>query len=135
MSQWTSSVFGMYRYYLPQADTRSQTLQITRDTVASVGLIPRYLPFIAENNGIRHLRHALALDERRIKFLPNYCVDPVKNREKKPDARPGNKHRSLSKEYEDMVNEEDHQLTDVLEVWFPGVHAGIVFPFFDNRAL
>lgn len=95
-----------------------------RDTVASVGMIPRYLPFIAENNGISHLRHALALDERRIKFLPNYCVDPIKKREKKLITIPGHAKRSLSKEYENMVNEEDHQLTDVLEVWFPGVHAG-----------
>lgn len=37
-----------------------------------MGLIPRYLPFISNNNGVRHLRHALALDERRVKFLPSF---------------------------------------------------------------
>ena len=45
-----------------------------RDTVASVGFFPRYLPFVASNNGIKFLRHALAMDERRVKFLPSFVA-------------------------------------------------------------
>ncbi|CAE6457189.1 unnamed protein product [Rhizoctonia solani] len=41
------------------------------DTVNSVGLIPRELPFAKSNYLIRVFRHAVALDERRAKFQPN----------------------------------------------------------------
>ena len=37
-----------------------------RDTVDSVGLIPRRLPFTQVDNNIRYFRHALSLDERRV---------------------------------------------------------------------
>ncbi|UZJ55759.1 hypothetical protein CBS101457_005079 [Exobasidium rhododendri] len=43
------------------------------DTVASVGIIPRILPFAKTNNAaVTHFRHALALDERRAKFKANH---------------------------------------------------------------
>lgn len=42
------------------------------DTVSSVGIIPRTLPFTRANNKIRYFRHALSLDERRVRFLPNF---------------------------------------------------------------
>ncbi|CAE6520183.1 unnamed protein product [Rhizoctonia solani] len=38
------------------------------DTVSSVGLIPRYLPFTKSNPIVKTLRHAVSLDERRAKF-------------------------------------------------------------------
>ncbi len=97
----------------------------SRDTVASVGLIPRYLPFVSENNGIRHLRHALALDERRIKFLPSYCVDPRKKKQEimKKNQIEKDEGCSAAKIYEDKVNAESQE-SDVLEVWFAGVHTG-----------
>jgi hypothetical protein len=41
-----------------------------------VGLVPRYLPFASTNNAIRFFRHAVALDERRVKFMPNWYHDP-----------------------------------------------------------
>jgi hypothetical protein len=37
-----------------------------RDTVNSVGLIPRRLPFTQIDNNIKYFRHALSLDERRV---------------------------------------------------------------------
>ena len=40
------------------------------DCVASVGFIPRTLPFSAGANSIHYFRHAMALDERRAKFKP-----------------------------------------------------------------
>ena len=123
-----------------------------RDTVASVGLVPQYLPFVSENNGIRVLRHALSLDERRIKFLPNFAVDPRKKKAKadavasvsaaangaqtdgaktngtKSSGHKGGKRiertESAAKAFEDMVNSSEQTETDALEVWFAGVHAG-----------
>ncbi|KAI0801922.1 hypothetical protein BC629DRAFT_153777 [Irpex lacteus] len=42
------------------------------DTVASVGLLmSKTLPFTTTNTTIKTFRHALSLDERRAKFLPN----------------------------------------------------------------
>ncbi|KAG1831963.1 hypothetical protein DFJ58DRAFT_848092 [Suillus subalutaceus] len=35
------------------------------DTVSSVGIIPKRLPFTAANNSIRYFRHAISLDEHR----------------------------------------------------------------------
>lgn len=50
---------------------------IFRDTVKSVGLIPRRLPFTSSNSSIRTFRHALSLDERRAKFKPNFYNRPT----------------------------------------------------------
>ena len=47
-----------------------------RDTVSSVGLIPRRLPFTTSNTIIKTFRHALSLDERRAKFQPNFFHRP-----------------------------------------------------------
>ncbi|KAH8118157.1 hypothetical protein DFH11DRAFT_1687160 [Phellopilus nigrolimitatus] len=41
------------------------------DTVASVGLLPRTLPFTKSNTAIKVFRHALSLDEHRVKFKPS----------------------------------------------------------------
>ncbi|CAE7129142.1 unnamed protein product [Rhizoctonia solani] len=41
------------------------------DTVNSVGLLPRELPFAKSNYVVRNFRHAVALDERRAKFKAN----------------------------------------------------------------
>ncbi|TFK65481.1 hypothetical protein BDN72DRAFT_860594 [Pluteus cervinus] len=41
------------------------------DTVDSVGLIPKRLPFTTSNTIIKTFRHAISFDERRAKFKPN----------------------------------------------------------------
>ncbi|KAK7044791.1 hypothetical protein R3P38DRAFT_3308605 [Favolaschia claudopus] len=41
------------------------------DTVDSVGLIPKRLPFTTSNTIVRTFRHAVSLDERRAKFKAN----------------------------------------------------------------
>lgn len=51
-------------------------LEYTRDTVNSVGLIPRRLPFTTSNTIVRTFRHALSLDERRAKFKANLWNRP-----------------------------------------------------------
>ncbi|TCD62857.1 hypothetical protein EIP91_006338 [Steccherinum ochraceum] len=101
------------------------------DTVASVGVIPQYLPFIHENTGVRHLRHALALDERRVKFLPQYCVAPDPKGEQHAQrhlfkrSKPTHQ-ATLSKAYEDLINAQNAAFKpDVKEVWFAGVHTDV----------
>ncbi|TRM70616.1 hypothetical protein BD626DRAFT_478028 [Schizophyllum amplum] len=46
------------------------------DTVASVGIIPKRLPFTLSNTHIRYFRHALALDEHRVRFQPSLYIRP-----------------------------------------------------------
>ncbi|PSR72079.1 hypothetical protein PHLCEN_2v12060 [Hermanssonia centrifuga] len=47
------------------------------DTVCSVGLIPRRLPFTTSNTSVRTFRHAVSLDERRAKFKANLFNRPT----------------------------------------------------------
>ncbi|KAI5114665.1 hypothetical protein M0805_004528, partial [Coniferiporia weirii] len=41
------------------------------DTVDSVGLIPRHVPFTKNNTCVKTFRHAISLDEHRVKFKAN----------------------------------------------------------------
>ena len=50
-----------------------------RDTVNSVGLIPRALPFTTSNTVVNTFRHAISLDERRAKFKANLWNRPQKH--------------------------------------------------------
>ena len=69
-----------------------------RDTVSSVGVIrDKNLPLTNSAKHICYFRHALALDERRVKFLPKYIYDA-----KNPQWSP---------------------LPRVKEVWFAGTHS------------
>lgn len=45
--------------------------------MASVGLFGRHYGYTRSNPNIKIFRHALALDERRGKFLPSPCIDPL----------------------------------------------------------
>ncbi|QRV78733.1 hypothetical protein RhiJN_06748 [Ceratobasidium sp. AG-Ba] len=66
------------------------------DTVASVGVLPRKpFPLTDKCQHITHFRHALALDELRVKFLPEHVSEPA------------GRGRTLS------------------EVWFAGTHSDI----------
>ncbi|KIO16314.1 hypothetical protein M407DRAFT_86155 [Tulasnella calospora MUT 4182] len=49
------------------------------DTVASVGWTFKHLPFTDSNTIIRRFRHALALDEHRVEFMPNPWHVPSKD--------------------------------------------------------
>jgi len=66
------------------------------DTVNSVGLLfSRSLPNTADNSTVEIVRHAAALNERRVKFIQN------------------------------LWKQKHSVLTDVEEVWFPGVHSDV----------
>lgn len=59
---------------------RSVTIEFVGvwDTVASVGVIMgKNLPFTTSNKTIKTFRHALSLDERRVKFRPNLYHRPA----------------------------------------------------------
>ncbi|KAG8792947.1 hypothetical protein FRC12_004392 [Ceratobasidium sp. 428] len=64
------------------------------DTVNSVGIIPRELPFAKSNYLIRVFRHAVALDERRAKFKANLWGRATETEEKLGEAgKRGKYHR------------------------------------------
>jgi len=94
------------------------------DTVCSVGLIPRQLPFTSSNYAVKVFRQALSIDERRAKFLPNTWNTPSA-REAALGFQPQPQQRGdVSKdEWEYEPPEED--VTDVYEVWFSGCHADV----------
>jgi hypothetical protein len=95
---------------------------IPRDTVNSVGMFPRRLPFTMANSGIRVYRHAVSLDEHRAKFMANLsphtggaedCIQIKERRLEEPKKKPTL--RELEKRWSDP-----RAPTDVLEVWFSG---------------
>ncbi|KAJ3556272.1 hypothetical protein NM688_g2119 [Phlebia brevispora] len=99
------------------------------DTVASVGLPSRHLPMF-ESEGVRYVRHAVALDERRIKFRPHFCYDPAVERE--PDKR---SHLALQPEDIEQSERSGSAATNTQEVWFAGVHSDIGGGAFDDNEL
>ena len=90
---------------------RSITYPISpcRETVQSVGLISKRLPFCDSDDAILYFRHALGLDERRVKYIPSFYFD----------GEPG------SQRDEVQINDLDGSETDVEEVFFAGVHCGM----------
>ncbi len=64
-------------WYVPAFTDCSEMLMNNRDTVDSVGHVPKRLPFTASNTIIRTFRHALSLDEHRGKFKANLWNGPT----------------------------------------------------------
>ncbi|KAH7928583.1 hypothetical protein BV22DRAFT_1030530 [Leucogyrophana mollusca] len=95
------------------------------DTVCSVGIIPRQLPFTSSNYAIKTFRQALSMDERRANFLPNAWNTPTA-REATMGYQPQSKPRDPEVSKDDWEHEPpEEDTTDVLEVWFPGCHADV----------
>ncbi|KDR71319.1 hypothetical protein GALMADRAFT_144010 [Galerina marginata CBS 339.88] len=120
------------------------------DTVSSIGIARGTHMLPRTVDGMKHVcffRHALALDERRVKFLPEYAYGgsaqppaetqceaphnpPPKNKEEPPaDDMPSN-HISATKNGDavggskvgkEPLEEDPH----TLEVWFAGTHSDI----------
>ncbi|CAA7270707.1 unnamed protein product [Cyclocybe aegerita] len=108
------------------------------DTVSSVGLIPRRLPFTTSNTVVRTFRHAIALDERRAKFKANLWNRPNDNEKllsttdqkvqrqcsglaHRLHGSHAPSHRELERRYSKSTVGE----TDIDEVWFAGCHCDI----------
>ncbi|KAF7302364.1 Zn(2)-C6 fungal-type domain-containing protein [Mycena chlorophos] len=120
------------------------------DTVSSVGFIPQRLPFTRSNTHVKYFRHAIALDEHRARFLPNFWQRRVeglasepfgvgrgempKSRvsHKKQDSESGHfdpkkeshKSRKTLRELEREYSDSDRP-THVEEVWFAGAHCDV----------
>ncbi|THU93363.1 hypothetical protein K435DRAFT_670369 [Dendrothele bispora CBS 962.96] len=73
------------------------------DTVSSIGVVRQMpLPLTTRTDHVCFFRHALALDERRVKFIPEYLMADSKGTDKPRSQRPH---------------------TDSKEVWFAGTHS------------
>ncbi|KAJ7133386.1 hypothetical protein C8R44DRAFT_870789 [Mycena epipterygia] len=110
------------------------------DTVNSVGLIPKRLPFTTSNTIVRTFRHAVALDERRAKFKPNLWNRP-NNAEKTlsiTDQKIEHTKRSTpTKKKSQHIMEHKYSRdptvpTDIEEVWFSGCHCDVGGGSVDN---
>ncbi|KAG2357750.1 hypothetical protein BDR07DRAFT_350634 [Suillus spraguei] len=86
------------------------------DTVSSVGIKKeKILPSTDTCDHICYFRHALALDERRVKFLPEYVYGGMSDRPKSQFVPPP----------KDECSKEDHVKDTVKEVWFAGSHSDV----------
>jgi uncharacterized protein (DUF2235 family) len=107
------------------------------DTVNSVGLIPRRLPFTTSNTIVRNFRHAIALDERRAKFKANHWNQPsekdlavskigdkIKKKKKSTDSNAPKKTKLKHLEREFSQTQVNNS-TNVEEVWFAGCHCDV----------
>ncbi|KAI6136038.1 hypothetical protein F5141DRAFT_4726 [Pisolithus sp. B1] len=117
------------------------------DTVNSVGINPRRLPFTSSNSSIRVFRQALALDERRVGFTPIHFHRPIATDNElgiKDGEIPWSQKRlpvTYDKHLHDESNTDRHheaglhdlerhytqssKQTDSDEVWFAGCHSDV----------
>ncbi|KAK0193172.1 hypothetical protein F5146DRAFT_1137047 [Armillaria mellea] len=124
------------------------------DTVDSVGLVPKRLPFTASNTIIRTFRHALSLDEHRAKFKANLWNVPTARDIKlsTPKSSPYNSRKNtvdstlhkrkhihgsdsgikwypqvdkVLERMEELYSSPSARPTDVEEVWFAGCHCDV----------
>ncbi|KAF8064899.1 hypothetical protein FPV67DRAFT_1500640 [Lyophyllum atratum] len=99
------------------------------DTVSSVGIIPRSHPYTSVNYAVKHFRHALALDERRARFTPNFWNEPTLEPEQEldiddPDVEfPPQPMGTLRDGW--VYTPPSRDVCDVQEVWFSGTHADV----------
>jgi len=68
------------------------------DTVSSVGIIPRRLPYTTNNPIVKTFRHAMSLDERRAKFEVNYWIPPERQEDNKSSKNSQPQIKSLNNE-------------------------------------
>lgn len=103
-----------------------------RDTVSSIGAA-RGISLPETTTGMRHVcifRHALALDERRVKFLPEYVnggLGPI-NASRSERMQGGRDVEEDQSSAVDSSNSDDDDMTqqvggNVKEVWFSGTHS------------
>ena len=105
-----------------------------RDTVSSIGVARGKTLLPGTIDGMNHVcyfRHALALNEQRVKFLPEYayggtCLPP--NTTKKKDNASGKestrKPPNTTKEKDNASGiESTRGLLHTKEVWFAGTHS------------
>ena len=107
--------------------------------MGSTGLFLGQFPFYNLNHGVLNFRHALSLDEHRVKFIPSSyfdgqpeCLwrddDVSQNGEaihENGDHRIGRREApEWPHEHEHRANDSTGSKTDIEEVFFAGVHCG-----------
>lgn len=108
-------VYGEFRLFLSLA---CLITRFERDTVPAVGLIGNnVLPLTDKWEHINIFRHALALDERRVKFTPE-CIMGKQSL-----------HSPIDAEYNQDANEGKISIKRVKEVWFAGSHSDLYDQF------
>ncbi|KIK67876.1 hypothetical protein GYMLUDRAFT_155613 [Collybiopsis luxurians FD-317 M1] len=98
------------------------------DTVNSVGVFPKRLPFTTSNTVVKTFRHAISLDERRAKFKANLWNPPPdhkKHHHKKDGGKLRSHHHYHRDELEQRYWKDPNQKTDIEEVWFAGCHCDV----------
>jgi uncharacterized protein (DUF2235 family) len=96
-----------------------------RDTVSSVGIIPRTHPYTSVNYAVKYFRHALALDERRARFRPNVWNEPTLEREQELDVDEPDIESPPTGYRDDWTYKPPNRdICDVKEVWFSGNDPG-----------
>ena len=114
-----------------------------RDTVCSVGIVSRTLPFTASNASIRYFRHTISLDEHRAKFQASHYLRQEKPQKGTKGEMPRSNERhpfyyrmlphhrdrneskmQYAKEYDLDDDGRPKFETDAKEVWFAGCHDG-----------
>lgn len=116
------------------------------DCVNSVAVVEKSAPAPVEVTGTaRHVRHAVAVDERRVKFKPALLAQDIRTvvndaRKKKEEEGMINKKKnkkgkkkkrvSMTEEQKKLAekqrkDEEEYNKEDIREVWFPGNHGDI----------
>ncbi|KAJ7615948.1 hypothetical protein FB45DRAFT_935001 [Roridomyces roridus] len=119
------------------------------DTVNSVGVIPKRLPFTTSNTIVRTFRHALSLDERRAKFKANLWNRPTAREsvlsytdqkiqdDKLKTGNHAHAHENGSKMSQKALerkwSKEVRKPTDIEEVWFAGCHCDVGGGSVDNE--
>lgn len=92
-------------------------------------MIPKRLPFTTSNTHVKYFRHAVALDEHRVRFKPNFwnrpTADEVKlgvQRGHMPRPKP-HREKTMS-DLEQQYTDGGVHFTNIEEVWFAGCHCG-----------
>ena len=85
------------------------------DCVNSVAVVEKSAPAPVEVAGTaKYIRHAVAVDERRVKFKPALFAQDIRNEHKK------NEQCAKSQQHRD-----DQKKSNIREVWFPGNHGDV----------
>ncbi|KAF5587005.1 carboxy-cis cis-muconate cyclase [Fusarium subglutinans] len=94
------------------------------DCVNSVAMVERSAPAPVEITGTaHHVRHAVAVDERRVKFKPALLAQDIKTVVKAAEtSKTGDKQ---NKAVIDGNNKGKKEEEDIREVWFPGNHGDV----------
>lgn len=107
--------------------TRTDCFGLRRDSVTSVGLMGRTLPFTSHNIGVKTFRQALSLDEHRSRFRHQPWAGTPQG-SPAPDAASADHGEGDGHAPSYIERNYPWGGTDCKEVWFAGSHSGMWSP-------